>query len=107
MSQPAAPTAQIIEFPRRRVLPSLPDEGQERLRRALAGLDQALASQREAVSTWRKALAELGTVVSGLGESLNRYRGSLDTLGQRVSGLNARAVELERTADAALQAGAD
>ena len=65
-------------------------------------LDEAVAGQRAAVAAWRGALAELGTVVSGLGDSLQRYRGSLDTLGTRVAGLHAQAVQLERTADAAL-----
>jgi hypothetical protein len=104
MSEQSTATATIIAFPPVRPTPrSAPTEdGQERLRRALAGLDSAIAGQRVAVAAWRKSLAELGTVVSGLGESLQRYRGNLDTLGTRVSGLNAQAVQLERTADAAL-----
>ena len=48
------------------------------------------------------SLAELGTVMSGLGESLQRYRGGLDTLGNTRFGLHDQAVQLERTADAAL-----
>jgi len=97
-------TAQIIPFPVRQ---QTTDDGQERLRRALAGLDSAIAGQRSAVAAWRKALAELGTVVSGLGESLQRYRGNLDTLGDRVAGLHTQAVKLEQTADAALAARRD
>lgn len=97
-------TAEIIPFPVRQ---PAPDDGQERLRRALAGLDSALAGQRTAVAAWRKALAELGTVVSGLGESLQRYRGNLDTLGDRVAGLHTQAVKLEQIADAALAARPD
>ena len=94
-------TAQIIPFPVRRQSAAL-DEGQERLRRALEGLDSAIAGQRAAVATWRKALSELGTVVSGLGESLHRYRGNLDILGERVASLHGQAVKLEQTADAIL-----
>ena len=94
-------TAEIIPFPSRRPRSSA-DDGQERLRRALAGLDEAVAGQRAAVAAWRGALADLGTVVSGLGDSLQRYRGNLDALGARVAGLHAQAVQLERTADAAL-----
>ncbi len=96
-----ARTAQIIVFPSRQSAPT-DDEGQERLRRALAGLDSALAGQRLAVAAWRKALGELGTVVSGLGESLQRYRGNLDSLGDRVAGLHTQSVMLERIADTAL-----
>ena len=94
------PSATILPFPVPRRTPA--EDGQERLRRALAGLDAAVAGQRQAVAAWRGALAELGTVVSGLGESLQRYRGNLDTLGTRVAGLHDQAVQLERTADAAL-----
>ena len=101
MPDPTSVTAVIIPFPSRR--PAVcGSEGQERLRRALAGLDEALATQCAAVAAWRAALGELGGVVSGLGDSLRRYRGSLDTLGTRVAGLHAQAVLLERTADAAL-----
>lgn len=100
----SSPTAQIIPFPLRQ---PAPDDGQERLRRALAGLENAIAGQRAAVTAWRKALGELGTVVSGLGESLQRYRGNLDSLGDRVAGLHTQAVRLEQTADAALAARPD
>lgn len=99
MSQQAS--GKIIPFPLKR--PAQPTEdGQERLRRALASLDSAVAGQRAAVAAWRGALAELSTVVSGLGESLHRYRDNLDSLGTRVAGLHKQAVQLERTADAAL-----
>ena len=40
--------------------------------------------------------------MAGLGDSMQRYRGSLDALDSRVAGLHAEAVQLERTADAAL-----
>jgi phage-related tail protein len=94
-------TSRIIQFPRRPQAAARLDEGQERLRRALATLDNAIADQRVAVAAWRKALGELGSVVSGLGESLHRYRGNLDTLGTRVAGLHSQAVRLEKIADAA------
>ena len=94
-------TARIIPFPVRRNAAAL-DEGQERLRRALEGLDTAIAGQRVAVAAWRKALGELGTVMSGLGESLHNYRGNLDKLGERVAGLHTQAIKLEQTADTAL-----
>jgi hypothetical protein len=100
-------TAMILPFPAPSAKPAQIEDGQERLRRALAGLDSAVAGQRAAVAAWRRSLAELGSVVSGLGESLQRYRGSLDSLGTRVSGLHAQAVQLERTADAALASQRD
>jgi hypothetical protein len=98
--EPTSATAVIIPFPLRG--PTTGCDGQERLRRALAGLDEALETQRAAVAAWRAALSDLGGVVSGLGDSLRRYRSSLDALGNRVAGLHAQAVRLERTADAAL-----
>ena len=101
-----AQSAQIIPFPNRQRT-STDNEGQERLRRALAGLDSALADQRLAIATWRKALGELGTVVSGLGQSLQQYRGSLDTLGDRIAGLHTQSVLLERIADTALATQAE
>jgi hypothetical protein len=111
MSDQPFVSAQIIPFPSRR--PATPTDamptgalptgdGQERLRRALLALDAAVSEQRVAVAAWRGALADLGTVMHGLGESVQRYRGSLDALDSRVAGLNAQAVQLERTADAAL-----
>ena len=99
MSDPFSAT--VIPFPGQRQTQAGTD-GQERLRRALATLDEAVAGQRAAVANWRAALAELGTTMAGLGDSLNRYRGSLDSLGDRVDGLHAQAVRLERTADTAL-----
>jgi uncharacterized coiled-coil protein SlyX len=102
MSESMMTTAQIIQFPSPRA--DAAEKGQERLCRAVAELNAAVVRQREAVAVWRGALAELGTVVSGLGTSLQRYQGSLDTLGQRVGRLHDQAVQLERTADAAIAA---
>jgi ABC-type transporter Mla subunit MlaD len=101
MSESVPATATIIPFPIKQP-PRSTEDGQERLRRALAGLDSAVAGQRAAVAAWRSAIAELGTVVSGLGESLQRYHGSLDNLSTHVAGLHSQAVQLERTADAML-----
>jgi hypothetical protein len=101
MSKPPPVPATIIAFPKRCQAPGK-DDGHERLRRALIGLDKAIAGQRAAVAAWRTALGELSAVVSGLGESLQRYRGNLDTLSGRVARLHTQAVQLERTADVAL-----
>ncbi len=53
-------TAEVIAFPLSRQA-SVKDEGQERLRRALVKLDDAIAGQRAAVAAWRGALADLST----------------------------------------------
>jgi hypothetical protein len=96
-------SARVIPFPLRRPPPAS-DDGSERLQRALAALNAAVENQRMAVAVWRGALAELGKTVNGLGGSLQRYRSNLDGLAVRVGALRAQAVQLERTADAALAA---
>jgi hypothetical protein len=106
MSEQRAVSAQIIPFPSRQPAPPT-DDGQERLRRALLALDAAVAGQRDAVAAWRGALANLSTTMSGLGESMQRYRGSLEALDTRVAKLHTEAVQLERTADAALAVSSD
>ena len=60
MSEPPPVTAEIIAFPLRRSGPAT-DAGQERLQRALAALDEAVAGQRAAIAAWRGALANLST----------------------------------------------
>jgi hypothetical protein len=107
MSDPTPPTAQIIAFPGRLAPPPVTDEGQERLKRAMASLEAAVVGQRSAVAAWRDALEELRTVMSGLGGSMQRYRDSLDVVGDRVAALHSQAVQLERTADAAMAASPD
>ena len=110
MSDQTFASAKIVPFPSRKLvapnseLPSIEatTDGHERLRRALVALDEAVAGQRDAVAAWRGALADLGTVMAGLAESMQCYRGSLDTLRGRVAGLQAPAVQLERTAEAAI-----
>ena len=64
------PSTTIIAFPR----PKLAPEGAtpaapERLQRALAALELALAEQRSAVAKWRQSLGELHGSVQGLGEA--------------------------------------
>ena len=49
MSEPPPVTAEIIAFPLRRSGPAT-DAGQERLQRALAALDEAVAGQRAAIA---------------------------------------------------------
>jgi hypothetical protein len=74
---------------------------EERLAKALALLNSALADQRIAVASWREVLGELKVTTAGLHDSLQRYRTNLRTLGTSVSGLQAKARSLEAWADSA------
>lgn len=94
------PMAEIIPFPTRS-RPAQP-RPEDRLARALAGLNAAMEEQRAAVTAWRGALGELQTTTAGLGESLRRYNGSLASLGGDVSALQAKTRALETWADEAL-----
>lgn len=89
-------SAKVIPFPAR------PAADAERLRRALAALDRAIADQRQAVSTWRGALGDLREAMAGLGGRVAAYRGELDKLAGGVSGLNVRATWLRDWADKAM-----
>ncbi|MFL5286935.1 MAG: hypothetical protein ACJ8AW_39685, partial [Rhodopila sp.] len=71
----------------------------DRLARALANLNAALAEQRAAVATWRSVMSDLKKSTAGLGDSLHRYNASLGALGDKVAGLNKQARELEEWAD--------
>ena len=95
------PTAEIIAFPERRS-ETLPEDPSERLRRALAALDAALAAQRTAVKTWRESLSDLQGTMQGLGTSLSGYHDTLGTLGTRVTALNTEARRLEAWASETL-----
>lgn len=99
-------TAEIIPFPARK--PATADtDGQERLRLALAALEEAVAGQRAAVAEWRRSLAQLGDTMGGLRGSLLHYRGSLNRLEEQVGALNTRAVTLEEWAEGAVASGKD
>ena len=63
------PTAEIIPFPS----PSVPD----RLTRALARLEEALAAQHDAVSNWRGKLETLRGSVGRIESSLHHYGNEL------------------------------
>lgn len=104
------PTAEIIAFPAKptppdpepQTDPALPDNPQDRLRRALVALDAALATQRTAMKTWRESLADLKGSMQGLGTSLSGYQDTLGKLGTSVTALNTEARRLEAWSDAAL-----
>ncbi len=90
-----AASAEIIAFPER------PAAAEDRLRRALAALDRALADQRVAVATWRGALDDLRLAMAGLGGRMETYHGELGKLSDGVARLNARATWLSNWADKA------
>ena len=69
---PTDPSADIIPFP----LPAVP----ERLSRALTRLEDALATQQEAVAYWRSRLELLRVAVGRLDASLHRYADELVAL---------------------------
>jgi hypothetical protein len=72
-------SAEIIPFPTRAA-----ETPAERLRRALAALDDALDHQRGAIADWRFSLATLQHSVDGLGGSLDAYHHSLGALGRHL-----------------------
>jgi hypothetical protein len=88
--QPAAP------------LPVTGEDATQRLRAALAALEQAVAGQREAVARWRGALGELGGSMQGLHTSLSTYDSRLGALRGQLDGVAANARALEAWADSAL-----
>ena len=99
-------SAEIIAFPLRSPL-TPPDDAQQRLQRALAGLNAAVAGQREAVAQWREALGRLQTTMHDLGDSVLRYRDTLHGVGAQVVDVNVQARALERWADSATAVAAD
>jgi hypothetical protein len=102
--------AQIIPFPSRPATAAKSvahySEGQERLARALASLNAALAGQRMAMATWCGALAELKQTTGNLHGGLQRYHDDLGVLGTRVALLKEEAIKLEAWADKTLGAEA-
>jgi len=101
-------SATIIPFPRYQapspVADTAPEACQQRLARALATLDEALAEQRSAVADWRDTLSALRAAVHGLGHSLDTYHTQLGRLASDVEGVNRMARQLEGWADSALYA---
>ena len=101
-------SAEIIAFPARGPATKRPPpHGPERLGKALAAVDDALAAQRRAVVEWRAALADLRGAARSLGKSVQAYRDGLDALGGRVAVLHSEAAELACRAEAACGHRAD
>ncbi|MBN8899157.1 MAG: hypothetical protein J0H35_13385, partial [Rhodospirillales bacterium] len=78
---------------------------QERLARALARLNEALADQSAAIAGWRGAMFNLSNSMHALRRSAQDYQSNLSTLDRKVAGLRAEAERLGRWADAALANG--
>jgi septal ring factor EnvC (AmiA/AmiB activator) len=103
-------SAQVIPFRPRAVRPDATSttpvastaEGQERLARALASLDAALAEQQAAMDQFRLALGDLDRAVSGLEAGLVRYGDELVALNHEIDRLGIEARALEAWADDAL-----
>jgi hypothetical protein len=105
---PESATAEIILFPTRAAAKPVakvqfePTPAEARLSRALAGLNNAVTTQRAAMAAWKSALGDLRTVTGRLGDSLKTYNDSLGHLDARVQTLRAEAVKLEAWADGVL-----
>jgi hypothetical protein len=92
------PTPASVPAPSARAKPE-PTPAEARLTRALAGLNDAITTQRAAVAAWKASLGELSTATGRLGSSLRGYNDSLGKLDARVATLRAEAVKLEYWAD--------
>ncbi|MDN3562809.1 hypothetical protein ACFQY5_30995 [Paeniroseomonas aquatica] len=97
MPQSAPATAAILPFP---------EKPEDRLRRALHGLEAALAEQAEAVAGLRRELGALAEAVDGLGGSFDSYAEGLQETKEALAGAGDQARQLEATADAMLAAAA-
>ena len=107
-SMSASMTAEILQFPARPAPRELfipaqiePTEGEIRLSRALAGLNDALTAQRAAIAAWKASLTELGMATGRLGVSLRGYHDSLDRLDTRIGELRDQSTRLAAWADGA------
>ena len=88
--------ATVIPFP----VASARVREQDRLRRALEALQDAVADQKRVLSDWRFAMAELGVGVAGLGHSLMSYQDGLSEVDAQLSGLRAASATLSQTVHA-------
>lgn len=94
---PAEPQAgaQILAFPARpAAMPAAPDAGGDRLARALAALEQAIAAQRQAVRGWQDQVRELDAAMDGLAGTVGAYQECLSGLSASVAALGQQADRL-------------
>ncbi|WP_149536499.1 hypothetical protein [Siccirubricoccus phaeus] len=83
---------------------AFPERPEDRLRRALRGLEVALAEQAAAVAGLRAELGALSGAMAGLEGSMTGYVAELDRTASAVAGANQAARVLEATADRMLLA---
>lgn len=81
-----------------------PEKPEDRLRRALRGLEAALAAQAAAVAGLRHELGSLHGAVQGLGGSLLAYSHGLQETQEALAGAGEQTRQLESSADALLAA---
>jgi chromosome segregation ATPase len=82
-------TAEIIMFP----------TTVDRVARAMARLDDALAEQRVAVAAWRSTITDLHGAMGSLRASLATYESALSSVATRVDTLHDESRQLEAWAD--------
>ena len=88
-----ASTAELLSFPLR---------PEDRLRRALRKLEDALTEQGVAVAGFRADLSALSTAVVGLDHSMQDYRGKLGEAADAAARAQEEARKLEARAEAML-----
>ncbi len=88
--------AVILDFPARGE-----PAAQDRLRRALAALDDATAQQRRAVAEWRLALAALQHAVGGLQGAVRAQHRAFGDLARGVDALHGELLRLRAWGEAA------
>lgn len=102
---PDSEGAVILPFPRRAAPPApdaaAPEDGADRLRRALENLAAAIQALRAANLDLRTGLGDLGGAMAQLGESTHAYQASLTRLRDDVGRLGAEARRLESWPDQA------
>ena len=91
------PSAEILAFP---------EKPEDRLRRALRALDEALQGQAEAVAGLRQEVGALSGAVDGLGGSFRTYSAGLQAIRTALATAGTQASQLAATADAMLAGAA-
>ncbi len=69
---------------------------EDRLNKALSGLQTALSEQKLALNDWRFAMTELGIGVASLGHALTTYQDNLGIIDLQLCGLQVGAVKLDQ-----------
>ncbi|MDE2517410.1 MAG: hypothetical protein KGL12_15385 [Rhodospirillales bacterium] len=101
MTRPVSPVlpadahlgARILVFPARPAAPAAadPHAGRDRLARALAALEQAIAAQRQAVGCWQDQMRALDAAMDGLAGTVGAYQDRLSSVSASVAALGRQA----------------